>query len=350
METGRKRRFSGAPFEGATPLAVTLGEPAGIGPEITVKAWQRLRESGPCFVYMGAAGYLQSVADELGLDVPVWNVPTPADAARVFDRALPAIEIYPGWRVSPGEPSEKTVRGVVRSISEAVLLANEGKVLGLVTNPIQKAVMQRDGFEHPGHTEYLQELAGPGHRATMMLACEGLRVVPVTIHQSLKSAIAELTVERIVETAVATDAGLRKDFGIASPRLAVAGLNPHAGEDGTMGDEEILIIAPAIQILRERGLAVEGPFPPDTMFTSRARSRYDAAICMYHDQALIPLKTLDMDGGVNVTLGLPFVRTSPDHGTALDIAGKGIADPGSLIAAIRMAHRIGTTRQGVEQS
>ena len=212
----------------------------------------------------------------------------------------------------------------------------------VVTNPISKAVLYAAGFPHPGHTEFLGELTGG--TPVMMLACPQLRVVPVTIHVSLRRALEGVTTEAILATARATAAALRRDFGIASPRLAVAGLNPHAGEQGAMGDEEIRVIAPAIAALQAEGILATGPYPPDTMFTDAARPGYDAAICMYHDQALIPLKTLDMAGGVNVTLGLPIIRTSPDHGTAFGIAGQGVADPGSLVAALRMAAELAERR------
>jgi 4-hydroxythreonine-4-phosphate dehydrogenase len=214
----------------------------------------------------------------------------------------------------------------------------------MVTNPINKAALYDAGFSYPGHTEFLAALTGAHGRQIMMLASPTLRVVPATVHASLRNAIATLTTDGIIAAASTTEAALRRDFGIAHPRLAVAGLNPHAGEQGALGDEETTIIAPAIAALRNAGIDVSGPWPPDTMFTAKARTRYDAAICMYHDQALIPLKTLDMDRGVNVTLGLPIVRTSPDHGTAYDIAGKGIADPSSLIAAIELAAMLAERR------
>ena len=244
------------------------------------------------------------------------------------------------------------------SIRRAVELALSGDAAAVVTNPIQKKVLMDAGFAHAGHTEYLGELAGPRFRPVMMLACPGrparrppsrasskqgapgLRVVPVTVHVSLAEALRLLTTERIVAAGRAAAQALRQDFGFATPRLAVAGLNPHAGEDGALGREDALIVAPAVAALRAEGIDARGPLSPDTMFHEAARARYDAAICMYHDQALIPLKTLDFFGGVNVTLGLPFVRTSPDHGTAPDIAGKGIANPASLMAALRLAHEI----------
>ena len=219
-----------------------------------------------------------------------------------------------------------------------------GKVGAVVTNPINKAALYRSGFRHPGHTEFLAELTGVPGREVMMLACPGLRVVPVTVHLRLRDAIAGLTTDTIVAAGRTTADALRRDFGVAAPRLAVAGLNPHAGEGGALGPEDQAIIAPAIATLRQAGIDASGPWPPDTMFSPAARPRYDAALCMYHDQALIPLKTLDMDGGVNVTLGLPIVRTSPDHGTAYDIAGKGVANPASLIAAFRLAAELAARR------
>jgi 4-hydroxythreonine-4-phosphate dehydrogenase len=224
-------------------------------------------------------------------------------------------------------------------------MALAGEVEGVVTNPIAKSVLMQAGFPHPGHTEFLAELTGAAGREVMMLACPELRVVPVTVHVSLRSALDRLSTAAIVAAARTTHAALMRDFGIARPRLAVAGLNPHAGEQGRMGGEEASLIQPAIDVLRAEGIDARGPFPPDTMFTAGARGGYDAAICMYHDQALIPLKTLDMWGGVNVTLGLPIVRTSPDHGTAFDIAGKGLASPASLVAALRMAHGIAGSRR-----
>jgi 4-hydroxythreonine-4-phosphate dehydrogenase len=238
---------------------------------------------------------------------------------------------------------------VVKSIERATLLAMAGKAGGVVTNPINKAALYDAGFTYPGHTEFLAALTGAPGRQIMMLASPQLRVVPVTVHASLRDSIAMLNTGMIVAAARTTARALRDDFGIAQPRLAVAGLNPHAGEQGALGDEEAKMIVPAIESLRAEGIDVSGPWPPDTMFTAAARRRYDAAICMYHDQALIPLKTLDMDRGVNVTLGLPVVRTSPDHGTAYDIAGKGIASPSSLIAAIELAAALARRRAGVKE-
>jgi 4-hydroxythreonine-4-phosphate dehydrogenase len=250
----------------------------------------------------------------------------------------------------PGQPDPANARAVVESIERAAKLALEGEAGGVVTNPINKAALYHAGFAYPGHTEFLAELTGAAGQQIMMLASPHLRVVPVTVHASLRASIAMLTTGMIVAAARTTAAALRRDFGIEAPRLAVAGLNPHAGEQGALGDEETTIIGPALAALRAEGIDVSGPWPPDTMFTPLARSRYDVAICMYHDQALIPLKTLDMDHGVNVTLGLPIVRTSPDHGTAYDIAGKGIADPSSLMAALDLAASLADRRHAASQA
>jgi 4-hydroxythreonine-4-phosphate dehydrogenase len=317
-------------------LALTMGEPAGIGPEIAAKAWTRLRESGPAFLFLGDARLLPGV--------PVARVASPAEAAAVFARALPVLHRPLPTPATPGRPSAATAGAVIAAIEEAVALAKSGAVGAVVTNPIQKSALTAAGFPHPGHTEFLGALAGTGVPPVMMLASEQLRVVPVTVHEPLRRAIARLTPELIVEHARVTHRALREDFGIAEPRLAVAGLNPHAGEAGTLGEEDEAIVAPAVALLRAEGIHATGPHPPDTMFTALARPRYDAAICLYHDQALIPIKTLDMAGGVNVTLGLSILRTSPDHGTALDIAGKGIAGPDSLIAALKLAARLAAHR------
>jgi 4-hydroxythreonine-4-phosphate dehydrogenase len=246
-----------------------------------------------------------------------------------------------------GEPDKANAKAVLESIERAASLCLSGEASGMVTNPINKAALYDAGFTYPGHTEFLAALTGAAGKQIMMLASPDLRVVPVTVHASLRNSIGMLTTDAIVVAARTTAIALRREFGIAHPRLAVAGLNPHAGEQGALGDEETTIIAPALATLRAEGIDVSGPWPPDTMFTRTARARYDAAICMYHDQALIPLKTLDMDHGVNVTLGLPIVRTSPDHGTAYDIAGKGIADPSSLIAAIELAATLAARRAGI---
>ncbi len=327
------------------PLAVTMGEPAGVGGEVTLLAWMALRATGPAFFVIDDRLRLRALASFLKLACPILEVSTPAEAVAAFPRALPVLALGEAIEAVPGRLDAAYAPAVVRSIEMAVAFAKAGTASGIVTNPIQKSTLYKAGFQYPGHTEFLGAIAGSGSAPVMMLACPDLRVVPVTVHQSLKSAIAGLTTAAIVEQSRLTAAALRRDFGIVNPRLAIAGLNPHAGEDGTMGDEEARIIQPAIDVLRADGLPVIGPQPPDTLFTPRARPTYDVAICMYHDQALIPLKALDIDGGVNVTLGLDIVRTSPDHGTALDIAGTGKAHPGSLIAAIRMAHEIAMKRQ-----
>ncbi len=309
-------------------LALTMGDPAGIGGELTVSAWRALRHTGPAFTAIDDPARL--------VGVPVRAVETLAEAVAVFPEALPVLPLALAAAVVPGRPDPANAAATIASIERAVHLARVGEAAAVVTNPISKAVLYAAGFPHPGHTEFLGALTQCAH-PVMMLANDFLRVVPVTVHVSLRAALDSLTTTAIVATARIAAAALRGQFGIPAPRLAVAGLNPHAGEGGAMGDEEARLIAPAIAALRDEGIAVTGPHPPDTMFTPAARAGYDAAVCMYHDQALIPLKTLDMASGVNVTLGLPIIRTSPDHGTAFDIAGRGIADPASLIAALRLA-------------
>ncbi len=325
------------------PLALTMGEPAGIGGELTLRAWLALRATGPVFVALDDPARLARLAETFGLDVPVEIVASAAAASAVFARALPVLPVALGTPAHAGRPDPANARATIASIDRAVALAMEGAVGGIVTNPIQKSNLYDAGFAYPGHTEYLAAKAGDVPVA-MLLACPQLRVVPVTIHVALRAAVATLSTDAIVATATLVAKGLRSDFGIARPRLALAGLNPHAGEAGSMGSEDAEIVAPAVARLRAHGIDAVGPLPPDTMFSPRARDGYDVAICMYHDQALIPLKTLDVDGGVNVTMGLPFVRTSPDHGTALDIAGKGLAHPGSLVAALRLAKDLATKR------
>ncbi len=317
-------------------LALTMGDPAGIGGEIAVAAW---RTGGVPFVALADPDWLGAHG------APVRVVADAAEARAVFADVLPVLPVPLAAPVVAGRPDGANAPAVIASIERAVRLAQAGEVAGVVTCPISKAVLLRAGFRHPGHTEFLAELTGVPGREVMMLACPELRVVPVTIHVSLRRALDTLDTAGIVAVARTAAAALRTDFGIARPRLAVAGLNPHAGEEGAMGEEEATLVAPAIAALRAEGIAVSGPHPPDTMFTPRARAGYDAAICLYHDQALIPIKTIDMAGGVNVTLGLPIVRTSPDHGTAFDIAGTGVADPSSLVAALRMAEAIAAQRR-----
>jgi 4-hydroxythreonine-4-phosphate dehydrogenase len=315
------------------PLALTMGDPAGIGGELTLRAWQALHHGALSFVAIDDPARLAALSPS----VPIAEVASLDAAPPIFPTALPVLPVKLAAAPQPGRPDRANTRAVIASIERAASLAMRGAASGMVTNPINKAALYDAGFSYPGHTEFLAALTGAHGRQIMMLASPTLRVVPVTVHASLRNAIATLTTDAIVAAASTTEAALRRDFGVAHPRLAIAGLNPHAGELGALGDEETTIIAPAIAALRKAGVDVSGPWPPDTMFTAKARTRYDAAICMYHDQALIPLKTLDMDHGVNVTLGLPIVRTSPDHGTAYDIAGEGIADPSSLIAAIELA-------------
>lgn len=323
------------------PLAITMGEPAGIGGELTLKAWLGRRPTGRSFFAIDDPDRLKALSGSLGLGVPVHRIATPTEASSVFPTALPVLPEALEGPVVAGRPDGRNAGPTLRSIERAARFCTEGTVAGMVTNPIQKKTLQEAGFVHPGHTEYLAVLAAapgaPPVDVAMMLACPELRVVPVTVHLGLAAAITALSVGGIVRTGRVAASGLKELFGIDRPRLAVAALNPHAGEGGTMGDEEIRVIVPAIAALTDAGIDASGPAPADTLFHAAARSRYDAVLCMHHDQALIPLKTVDFAGGVNVTLGLPFVRTSPDHGTALDIAGKGTADPASLIAAIAMA-------------
>ncbi|BCB19769.1 4-hydroxythreonine-4-phosphate dehydrogenase PdxA [Bosea sp. ANAM02] len=328
----------------AKPLALTQGDPAGIGPELTLRAWLERRERTlPAFACIADPDHLADVAGRLGWTVPLrsccWS-----EAGETFAEALPVIPLASGaGRAEPGAPDPATAAGTIASIDRAVAAVQAGEAAGVVTNPIAKSVLYGAGFKHPGHTEYLAHLAARGDaepRPVMMLWCEELAVVPVTIHQPLRRVPDLLTTELIVETGRIVAAELRSRFGISAPRLALSGLNPHAGESGTMGHEDADVVAPAIARLRAEGIDARGPYPADTMFHARARAGYDAALAMYHDQALIPIKTIAFDEGVNVTLGLPFIRTSPDHGTAFDIAGRGIARPDSLCAALKLAARM----------
>ncbi len=322
------------------PLCLTMGEPAGIGGEIALKAWLRRKaEFIPPFFMIDDPERLSRIAASLRLDVPVAVIDDAEQANDAFASALPVLALSRRVNASPGTPDPVNADAVIESITRAHTLLVAGAAAAMVTNPIQKATLYEAGFTHPGHTEFLAALANNGAVPVMMLAVEGLRVVPITVHEPLGAAIAGLTTEAIVTKARIAAMELRRRFGVPEPRLAVAGINPHAGEGGTIGREEIDIVMPAIVALRAEGWRVEGPKSPDAMFHPAARETYDVAICHYHDQALIPLKTIDYDHGVNITLGLPFVRTSPDHGTALDIAGQGVAKPDSLIAALKMADR-----------
>ena len=325
------------------PLALTMGDPAGIGPDITLLTWlARTKPNVPKFAVYADPDLLQARADALGLRVPLYIAESPADVQGRFLDQLPVIPIALRAKCIPGQPDPVNAAAVLSSIETAVGHVHGGKASAIVTNPISKTILYQVGFKHPGHTEYLASLAelhdpSTTHTPVMMLASAQLRVVPVTIHIPLAEVPRTLTPALIEKTIVVTAAALKESFGIPDPRLAVTGLNPHAGESGSLGSEENEIIIPAVRALQEAGFNVSGPHPADTMFHDAARQRYDAAIAMYHDQALIPIKTLAFDTGVNVTLGLPFVRTSPDHGTAFDIAGTGNASPESLIESLKLA-------------
>ncbi len=329
------------------PLVLSMGEPAGIGPDVVLTAWSAMRAGLPPFAVLADPDMLAARARHLGLSVPIRQLAAAdlPETAAVFAAALPVLPVPLAAPGVLGAPDPANSPRVAEAIRQGVALCREGHARGLVTAPIHKAAMAAGGFAFPGHTEFLESLAGPGHRAVMMLACAGLRVVPLTVHCALAEVPERLAASPLAEVARIVLAALSRDFGIPRPRLAVAGLNPHAGEDGLMGREEADIIAPALAGLRTEGHDVAGPLPADTMFHAEARALYDAALCMYHDQALIPLKTLDFHGGVNITLGLPFVRTSPDHGTALAIAGSGRANPASLAAALGAADAIARARE-----
>ena len=326
------------------PLALTLGEPAGIGPDLALDIWHRRRAlDAPAFYIVGDRDFLAARARTLKLDVPL-EAATPGEAAAIFDSALPVVPLPGKVTARPGEPDASSAAAALGSIDTAVADVMAGRAGAVVTNPIAKSVLYRAGFTDPGHTEYLGRLAeratGKPMLPVMLLWSPELAVVPVTIHVALKEAIAQLTTRLIVDTGRIVARDMTRRFGIARPRLALAGLNPHAGEDGTLGREDIEIVAPAVAALRAEGIDARGPLPADTMFHAAARATYDVALGMYHDQVLVPIKTLAFDHGVNVTLGLPFVRTSPDHGTAFDLAGTGRADPSSLLAALKLAARL----------
>jgi len=330
-------------------LALTLGEPAGIGPELTLLAWKRRAEFAlPPFYVVGDSQFLADRADRLKLDVPIVQA-SPATAASAFAGALPVVELGLPITAAPGHPDPTSGPAAIASIRAAVADVLAKRALAVVTNPVAKTVLYSSGFAEPGHTEYLakltEEATGAPAQAVMMLWSPDLAVVPVTIHLPLREVPDRLTIDLIVNTGRISARGLRDRFGIDRPRLAVAGLNPHAGEAGALGEEDHSIVAPAVARLRAEGIEAHGPIPADTLFHRAARATYDAALCMYHDQALIPIKTLAFDHAVNVTLGLPFVRTSPDHGTAFDIAGSGRADPSSLAAALRLAGRLAAVGQ-----
>jgi 4-hydroxythreonine-4-phosphate dehydrogenase len=326
------------------PLALTLGEPAGIGPDITLMAWRRRAELNlPPFYLLADPRFIKRRAELLGLDVPV-AVVEPQAALAAFATALPVVKLDATTTAEPGRPDASSAPAAIAAIRRAVADALGGTALAIVTNPVAKAVLYRSGFAEPGHTEFLatlaEEITGTPVHPVMMLWSPELAVVPITIHLPLAEVPGRLTTDLVVTTGRIVAHDLRARFGIARPRLAIAGLNPHAGEEGSLGAEDRTTIAPAVEQLRAEGIDARGPLPADTMFHAQARATYDVALCMYHDQALIPIKTLAFDHAVNVTLGLPFVRTSPDHGTAFDIAGSGRADPTSLVAALRLAARL----------
>jgi 4-hydroxythreonine-4-phosphate dehydrogenase len=328
-------------------LAVSLGDPAGIGPELLAEAWARRETEGlPPFFAVGGATVLAQAAAQRGLDVPVARIAHPAEAAAVFPRALPVLGDLDG-AYRPGEPDPAGAELALASLAEAAGLAVNREAAAIVTGPIAKSRLAEVGFTHPGQTEFVAESCGIApDDAVMMLAGPSLRTVPLTVHLALKDVPRTLTADLIARRCRIVAATLQRDFGLVRPRLALAALNPHAGEDGKFGDEEARVIAPAIAALEAEGLAVTGPHPADALFAPHARGGYDVALCMYHDQALIPLKALDFDNGVNVTLGLPVIRTSPDHGTAFAIAGRRQANPGATIAALRLAGECAMRRAG----
>jgi len=328
-------------------LALTMGEPAGIGGDLTLAAWmERTPLNLPPFFCIDDPARLKALSDKLEISVPIAKIAAPEEGLGCFADALPVFPCPLATSSTPGELNGKNASAVRQSIETAVSLVQGGSASAVVTNPIHKKVLNEAGFPFPGHTEFLAHLAKIESPPVMMLACNALKVVPVTVHISLAEAARSVTTEMIVTKAEITAMALSRDFGITKPRLAVAGLNPHAGEGGHMGSEDETIVKPAVEELRRRGIDAVGPLPSDTMFHERARQGYDAAICMYHDQALIPIKTIDFDNGVNITLGLPFIRTSPDHGTALDLAGTGKAKIDSLVAALKMAAQMAEKHHG----
>ena len=317
-----------------------MGEPAGIGPDITIAAWRRLANEPIRFFLVGDADVIAQRAGEMGAQCPVARISSPHEADDLFPAALPILHAAVQGPVVSGTLNGDNSAAVLSSIRTAVDFAEAGDIAGVVTNPIHKSVLYGSGFSFQGHTDYLAELARQkGHDAlpVMMLVSGNLRTVPLTIHIALKDVPAALTHDVIVDQTRIIERDLQRYFGIARPRIAMAGLNPHAGEDGTMGLEERHVIEPAIKLLSDGGMNVTGPLPADTIFHDEARANFDVIVCMYHDQALIPVKSIDFHNAVNITLGLPFVRTSPDHGTALSLAGTGKANPASLMAAIRLA-------------
>jgi len=338
-------------IQSVPPLALSIGDPSGVGADVALNAWLKRAElSLPPFLIIADPEQLSARAKLLVMDVPIATITKPAEAVEVFHENLPVLPLVNRHKESPGRPLPENAAGILEAIERAVSLTIAGETSAVVTCPIAKKPLYEAGFQHPGHTEFLAELASKhlGHKVVpvMMLAGPELRAVPVTIHIPLADVPRALTKDDILEISNITAQELTERFGIASPRLAISGLNPHAGEGGALGHEDDAIIRPAVEALQKSGINAWGPLPADTMFHAPARATYDVAICMYHDQALIPAKALAFDETVNVTLGLPFIRTSPDHGTAFDIAGKGVARPDSLIAAIRLARELAENQAG----
>ncbi len=327
-----------------SPLVVSLGDPCGIGPEIVAAAWRAVRHSPElAFAVVGDA---ETVAQQ-GVDIA--RITAPAEISSIFERAVPVLDRPLTEQAVPGKPDPVHAPHIIDWIRHGVTLCRSGQARALITAPIAKSVLYQSGFSFPGHTEFLAELcreddASPAPTPVMMLAAQDLRVVLATIHLPLAKVAASLSEKNLVRLAHITDAALRRDFAIAAPRLVMAGLNPHAGENGSIGREEIEMLRPAVEKLQQMGVDISGPYPADSLFHDEARARYDAVLCMYHDQGLIPLKTLDFWGGVNITLGLPIVRTSPDHGTGFDIAGKGIARADSFLNALKAADQFSRNR------
>jgi len=326
-------------------VALTMGEPAGIGGEITFKAWRDHRHQLDPFFVIDDPERLINLSGILGWKIDICKIATPSEALISFQKSLPVLPVGEVVGTTLAQPSPKNLKAIICSIDKAVTLARSGEVSAVVTNPIHKSTLYDLGFAFPGHTEYLAHLANVTSKPVMMLASDNLKVVAITRHVSILEAVKTLSPELIVETAEITVSNLKKDFGLNDPKLVIAGLNPHAGEGGAIGREEKTIIEPAVKILKAIGYDVRGPLPSDTLFHEAAREKYDVALCMYHDQALIPIKTLNFHGAVNITLGLPFIRTSPDHGTALDIAGTGTANETSLVAALKLASFAATNRK-----
>ena len=339
------------PLDPLMPIAVTMGDPAGVGLQTMALAWRHRAQLGlPPFVAFADPGALKAHFACLDTPIPFAEVLAPAEAGKVFQDALPVISVSLSGPLRLGHSDPAHAEATLQSIEEAVAATCRGETTAVVTNPITKATLTAAGFPHPGHTEFLGALADkyvPDLRRAepvMMLASNTLRVVPLTVHMPLCKVAATITIELIMATITTISEALRTDFAIANPKISVAGLNPHAGENASLGTEERDLILPAIRHCRDLGINVEGPLPADTMFHDAARQKYDAALCMYHDQALIPLKTLAFDRGVNITLGLPFVRTSPDHGTALDIVGTSTVSELSFVESVKAAHRIAKNR------